>query len=424
MTDIKASVGLSRNWDAKEAGREVTRDALDRLGDKPKFVVLVCTYEYFKNGGYEELLKGVWEVLPEGTKLIGGTIGGFIIKQGCFSRGAAMMAVAGNMDVATAVAENTKGKPEKAGRKAGEEIRRKLADSKYKYGFAVEFTSGPLLSKMPVLGRRKVSNSKILGWIVSMMLPVMGRFGWGNGREDCVREEFTKVLSDFKSIGISTWDDSRFTYHRQFIGREIHNNAIAALGFKSDFDAYVNTGFGLKKTDKKFLVTKMDRTGTIIKKINGKPAKDEYLRILGWNPNVINEHHTKRTFFVLPSFEKDGVIYPEVTSMFFGDYIIVGRKIENPELTMLTASGKSLIEAVDESMEGFSGKPLMALIADCAARQEALGTAIFLEKEKMEKYLGDAPYLILFSGGESTYTPEQGCRHKHESFNVAVFREE
>ena len=71
------------------------------------------------------------------------------------------------------------------------------------------------------------------------------------------------------------------------------------------------------------------KTGTIIKKINGRPAKQEYLRILGWPDNVINEYHPKRTFFILPSFEKNGSLYPEITGIFYGDYIIVGRRIEN-----------------------------------------------------------------------------------------------
>lgn len=421
MFNFKAAVGLSRKWDAREAGREVARDALDRLGDRPKFVVLACTYEYFKNGGYEELLSGVWETLPEDTKLIGGTVSGFIIHRGCFNRGVVMLAVSGDMDVASGIGRNTKGNPQKAGRRAAEAIREQLADSKYRHGFAIDFTSGPLLLKnMPLIGKRKVSNSKLMGWFISFTLPIMGRFGWGNGREEMVREEFTRVLSDFKALGISTWDNAHYTYHRQFHGKDVYNNSIVALGFKSDFDAYVKTGFGLHKTDKSFMVTKMDKTYRVIKKINGRPAREEYLRILGWKPHVINEHHTKRTFFVLPSFEKDGVLYPEVTSMFFGDYIIVGRRIDDPKLTMLTASGKSLLGAVDEALEDFSGRPLLAMISECAARQEALGSNIFLEKEKIENYFGDIPYFLLFAAGESTYTPKQGCRHKHESFNVAV----
>ncbi|HDI02753.1 MAG TPA: hypothetical protein ENF95_01315, partial [Candidatus Aenigmarchaeota archaeon] len=60
---IKASVALSRKWDAREAGREVAENLMNSLKENPKFVVLACTYEYFKNGGYKELLNGVWEVL-------------------------------------------------------------------------------------------------------------------------------------------------------------------------------------------------------------------------------------------------------------------------------------------------------------------------------------------------------------------------
>ena len=109
--------------------------------------------------------------------------------------------------------------------------------------------------------------------------------------------------------------------------------------------------------------------------------------------------------------------------MFFGDYIILPLRIENPKMTMLTASGKSLIGAVDEAMEGFSGKPLMTIIVDCAVRQDALGDKIFIEKERLESYIGKTPYFLLFAAGECTYTPEQGCRHKNFSFNVGIIGE-
>ncbi len=423
LSGFKAVVGMSRKWDPKEAGREVARDALDRLGGKPRFVILSCTYEYYRNGGYQKLLDGVWEVLPEGTHLIGGTTSGFMIPRGCFSWGAVMLAVAcDRMDVASAFGKGTKGNPKKAGRKTGEEIRRQLAASPCKNGFFIDFTSSALLPKIPVVGKRKVIESKFIAKAVSFAMPLMGLFGWGMGRNDPVREELTKALSDFKGVGISTWDDSRFAYHRQFLGKEVYKNSIVALGFKSELESYVNAGFGFRKTDKKFTVTKKDRTGLIIKEINGKPARQEYLRILGWRPGVINEQHLKRTLFVLPSFEKDGALYPEVLGMFYGDYIIVAKTIDNPEMTIIKASGKSLLGAVDEAFEGFSGRPLLAIIPECAARQEALGTSMFKEKDRIENYLGDAPYFLLFSGGECTYTPEQGCRNKYESFNVAVFK--
>ena len=420
---FKASIGLSRKWDAYEAGKEVAQDALQRLGSRPKFVVLTCTYEYYKNGGYEELLNGVWEVLPEETKLIGGVTSGFIIPQGCFSHGAAMLAVSGDMDVATGFGKHTKGTPRRAGKKAGKEIRKKLSNSRYKNGFVIEFTSGPLLPKIPFFGNKKFSRSKIKGWLLSVGLPILGWFEWGLGREESVREAFTKELYDFKVIGISTWDDSRFRYHREFLGNKVYNNSIVALGIKWNLDSWVKTSFGFKKTEKGFRVTETDRTGVVIKKINGKPAFQEYIKTLGWNPNGINENHLKKSIFVFPAFEKNGSIYPAITSIYYGDCIGVGRRIDVPELRIMTASGKSLLGAVDEVFENFSGEPKLAIIAECAARQEALGANLFTEKRKIENYLKGSPYIAFFSGGEHTYTPEQGSRHKHESFNIAILKE-
>ncbi|MCD6237631.1 MAG: hypothetical protein J7K13_06755, partial [Thermoplasmata archaeon] len=76
--ELKAGVGLSRKWDAREAGREVALSTLEKLdGENPKFFLLFSTIHYEKYGGFQELLNGVWDVLPEGTPLIGGTVAGF-----------------------------------------------------------------------------------------------------------------------------------------------------------------------------------------------------------------------------------------------------------------------------------------------------------------------------------------------------------
>jgi hypothetical protein len=154
--------------------------------------------------------------------------------------------------------------------------------------------------------------------------------------------------------------------------------------------------------------------------VTNRPARQEYLRILRWHPDNINESHMKKTFFILPSYEKDGALYPVITGLFYGDYIVLGGSIENRSLTMLTATGKSLLGAVDEAFDKYTDTPLFTIISECAARQEALGRNIFIEKEKVEKYLSKTPYLLVFSGGEFTYTPEEGCRHKYESFCLAV----
>ena len=79
---LKASVGLSRKWDAREAGREVARNTIEKLSHPPNFLLLFSTIHYEKHGGFEEFLNGVWDVLPEGTPLVGGTVAGFMNKNG------------------------------------------------------------------------------------------------------------------------------------------------------------------------------------------------------------------------------------------------------------------------------------------------------------------------------------------------------
>ena len=64
--EFRAAVGLSREWDARKAGREVARDTLEKLGTDPDFFLLFSTIHYEKWGGFKEFLAGVWDVLPEG----------------------------------------------------------------------------------------------------------------------------------------------------------------------------------------------------------------------------------------------------------------------------------------------------------------------------------------------------------------------
>ena len=90
---LEASIGFSRKWDAREAGREVAESAIKRLSKPPSFFLLFSTIHYKDHGGFQELLDGVWDVLPEGTPLIGGTIAGFVNNYGCYTRGATALAV-------------------------------------------------------------------------------------------------------------------------------------------------------------------------------------------------------------------------------------------------------------------------------------------------------------------------------------------
>ena len=117
---LEAAVGMSRKWNARDAGKEVARSTIEKLSSPPDFFLLFSTIHYEKHGGFEEFLNGVWDVLPEGTPLIGGTVAGFVNNHGCYTRGATALAVSyKNMDVAIGVGKKIKRNPKKAARKCG-----------------------------------------------------------------------------------------------------------------------------------------------------------------------------------------------------------------------------------------------------------------------------------------------------------------
>ena len=78
-TKLETSIGISRRWDAREAGKEVAEMTIQKLRSPPNFFLLFSTIHYKDHGGFQEFLEGVWEVLPAGTPLIGGTVAGLSI---------------------------------------------------------------------------------------------------------------------------------------------------------------------------------------------------------------------------------------------------------------------------------------------------------------------------------------------------------
>jgi len=42
-SNLEASVGMSRKWDAREAGREVARSTIEKLKAPPNFFILFST---------------------------------------------------------------------------------------------------------------------------------------------------------------------------------------------------------------------------------------------------------------------------------------------------------------------------------------------------------------------------------------------
>ena len=178
---LEAAIGMSRKWDAREAGREVTRSTIEKLTRPPDFFLLFSTIHYEKNGGFEELLNGVWDVLPKGTPLAGGTVAGFMNNYGCYARGATALAFSyPNINVTVGVGNNTKRNPKKAAKECAEMIMKQNT----KVDFYFEFISGPIIPTFPGIGKQTVIRSKTSGNLMKKMIPALFRANRGTDRAD------------------------------------------------------------------------------------------------------------------------------------------------------------------------------------------------------------------------------------------------
>ena len=235
---IETAIGMTRKWDAREAGREVAETAIKNLSRPPDFFLLFSTIHYEKNGGFQEFLDGVWDVLPKGTPLVGGTVTGFMNNYGCFSRGASALAVSNpSMDIAVGVGRNTKRNPHRAARQCAEMIHNGLKDSPYKNKFLLNFISGPVMPSIPGVGQKKYIRS---GFISKFALQALGLsqalVQKGLGREDEIFEKTVQQLPDYQMLLGTSMDDYKGMKNYQFFNDKILTNAVVNLGVATDLD--------------------------------------------------------------------------------------------------------------------------------------------------------------------------------------------
>ena len=109
-----------------------------------------------------------------------------------------------------------------------------------------------------------------------------------------------------------------------------------------------------------------------------------------------------------------------------GDSIICGYRIENPRISLLSASGKSILDSVDENLITFKNKNnLIFLMTSCSVRLETIGGKIFRIHEKILNHLKNTPFLLLYGAGEDVYIPEKEVYyHINEALNIASIYKE
>lgn len=424
-SEIETAIGMSRKWDAREAGREVAETAIQKLTRPPDFFLLFSTIHYEKNGGFQQFLAGVWDVLPKDTPLIGGTVTGFMNNYGCFSHGASALAVShSNMDVAVGVGKNSKRNPHRAARQSAEMIQNGLKNSPYTNKFLLNFISGPVMPSIPGVGQKKYIRS---GFVSKFALQALGLsqalMQKGLGREDEIFEKTVQQLQDYHMILGTSMDDYKGMKNYQFFNETILTNAVVNLGIATDLDLGVYTTHGMKPTDIHFTITKLGAQHHAICEINNKPAVPEFLRLLKWPEGFLTEETMLHTILYYPiSLRRLSREVPVVSPLILKDSILVPCVIDDGEVSILTVSGKDLIDAVKENLRHFGDiQPEFGLFSTCMTILQTLGHKTNLIQEELHKYFKDKSFLLFYSAGEGTYSREKDITYANMSFNTAIF---
>ena len=426
---LEAAVGLSRKWDAREAGREVAETAIKSMTQPPNFIVLFSTIHYEKYGGFQELLNGIYEVVPKNTPLIGGTVTGFANNYGVYGRGVTAMAVSClDMDVAIGYGKNTKRNPKKAGRQCAQMIKRGLKDSPYEHKFILNLISAAELPDMPLFRGKKIIRP---GLSTKAILRLFGFSQYvlqkGAGRDDEVIEEMIHHVPDYSMLGGGTLDGRETLRNYQFFNKDVLRNSVVSLAIRTRCKLDVLTTHNMKKTGINFKITKASKDGRIIHSINGKPAASEFVRLLGWPKDFLNEETWFTTNFYFPlgfrASKKNNEFSPRVIGPILGESLTTTIRSKDPDGSILTIDGISLLEAVDQNLRSFPAQPAFGLIASCTTRFETLEDFSYLVKDRIHEYFGEKPFIEFYVGGESTYSPQRGLNYVNMSFNTAIFWE-
>jgi hypothetical protein len=399
--NIEASIGLSRKWDAREAGREVARSAIKKLNQPPSFFLLFSTIHYKDHGGFQEFLNGVWEVLPKGTPVVGGTVAGFINNNGCYTMGATALAVSyPNIDVAIGIGKHVKRNPKNATKNCVKTLKRELKNSKFKNKFLINLISSPTIPKVPIFGRINIIKSKLVGSIITHIgVRLFSYTGGGYGKEEDVVNYLAFYLPDYYIVGGSTVDQGKMLSSYQFVGSKVYTNSVVALGCCVDLPIYLDGLIGAFETNKEFQITKTIYKDRIAAKIDNQPAKKRFFELIGFPEEIFKDleaFYYKTGDYYPIAFDENKEDVRGIGAI-YGNDIVFTHRMPGNHARFLSISGKEIIKSIDTLIKGSNTSTYpFAMIFSSAAYSFILRERTFDIKKIMDELFGGTPYLLAF----------------------------
>ena len=108
-------------------------------------------------------------------------------------------------------------------------------------------------------------------------------------KEDVVTATLSPALGDFPLFGGSAGDGVKFGATRIGLNGRVHDNAAVLSLIRTDLETQVFSLDHLVPSDAQMVVTGADPDRRIVKTINAEPAAREYARIIGKDPEQLDE---------------------------------------------------------------------------------------------------------------------------------------
>ncbi len=414
--DMQVGVGISTNLLPENATDEAAKLAISKVSGNITAILLLCTIHYKSNNGFQKMFNKIRFFKEKNTQLIGGTIAGFMSREGEFTRGVAVVVFSAPPGkIKSGTGSNTKKNPGNAILEASKDFDKGNNNS------IIEFTSGPIRPRMPIVGEKFVVKSAPFSAILrSMMKFSTENFQMGFGREEEVIEGYSKFNATSNIIGGSTCDDNKVLDAYEFFSERVQKNSTVALQFV-DMKTKIRTIHGYDATGKILTVTKMSTDGRIISEIEGMPAISKFCEVTGIPLDRIDEKLHKKTFFIPFGYrDKVNFMCPMAVGGVLGNSFYFSHGIKGNKIELLTSSGGKLKEEAFNLIDKLNDdNPLFVFGIGCVSWISTLGRKISMMRAQFNKLNSD--YFIAFTMGEDYFSPETTDRHTNESFNTLSF---
>jgi len=421
-TEIKISISTSTSEKPKTAGKEVAEKLLKKIDSKPNIVFLFCTSHYEKiEGGFQDLLNGVWDVLPQDVILIGGTVAGFINNKGCYIKGVTALAIScPNMHISIGCGHNTKRSPKKAAKQCVKSLKKDLSN-KFKNKLLFSLISGSELTSEKQSGGGVLTTSHTTARLIAMLLSFMQKIlQKGFDRNEQVLYEIVKKLPKFDIIYGAAINAATYMTNYQFLNKEVLTQSAVCAGIETDIPFNLNYSISSELLEPEFEITKITKDRKIIKEINNKPAFKEIQNLMGWDEESLE--NMKWLDFVNKhplAFKKDNEVFLRPMMMIMADYIGFIGPIEKNKAYIAKLNTLDIVKSFDKLLK--IDDPYFGFFVSCIAQQAYLGIKVFEVHEKMQNYFNEKPFLLIYTAAEGIKKNGEDLAYLNETTASAIF---